>query len=249
MVRKGYFDTEGGDHWFHTTQWTEICKLPQADDSVRTKLLETLLSRYWSPIFWYIRRKGYDRDLAKDLTQDFFYDILLGRSLFAKASQDKGRLRNFLLVAVERYLASFERKRSARKRRPAQTMLALDQVDMPEPESEEDPQQAYSRAWAAELLDRSLAEFREMCFGLGDQVVWSVFNDVLLEPIFNNAGRPSFKEICIRYQIESASKASNLLTTAKRRFRTIIRRNLRESVESDQDVDQELLDLLEIFGQ
>ena len=248
MVRKGYFDTEGGDRWFHTTQWTEICKLPQASESVKAKLLETLLSCYWSPIFWYIRRKGYDRDLAKDLTQDFFHDILLGRNLFSKASQDKGRLRNFLLVAVERYLASFERKRSARKRRPMQNILALDHVDMPDPESEEDPHQAYCRAWAAGLLDRSLAEFREMCFGLGDQVVWSIFNDVLLESICNNVDRPSFNEICQRYQIESASKASNLLTTAKRRFRTIMRRNLRESVESDQDVDQELLDLLEIFA-
>jgi len=248
MAKKSYLDTEGGDHWFHTTQWTEICQLPQSDGSVRSKLLETLLSRYWSPIYWYVRKKGYDRDLAKDLTQDFFHEIVLGRGLFDKVSQDKGRLRNYLLVAVERYLASFERKRSAKKRRPTQAVISLDQVDCPEPQTDEDPEQAFCRGWAAELLDRSLAELSEMCHGLGDQVLWSIFNDVLLGPIFNDADRPSFQEVCQRYHVESESKASNMLTTAKRRFRSIMRRNLRESVGSDSDVDRELMDLLEIFG-
>jgi DNA-directed RNA polymerase specialized sigma24 family protein len=249
MAKKSYLDTEGGDHWFHTTQWTEICRLPKSDGSVRSKLLETLLSRYWSPIYWYIRKKGYDRDQAKDLTQDFFHEIVLGRKLFDKASQDKGRLRNFLLVAVERYLVSFERKRSAKKRRPAQAVISLEQVDCPEPQTEEDPEQAFSRAWAAELLDRSLAEFRGMCVSLGDQVLWSIFNDVLLEPIFNNADRPSFKEVCQRYHIESESKASNMLITAKRRFRGIMRGILQESVGSQGDVDCEIMELLENFGQ
>jgi len=249
MAKKSYLDTEGGDHWFYTTQWTEIRQLPQCDGSVRTKLLGTLLARYWSPVYGYIRKKGYNRDLAKDITQDFFHEIVLGRDLFGKASQDKGRLRNFLLVAVERYLVSFERKRSAQKRRPAQAIVSLEQLDGPEPHSEENPEQAFSRTWAAELLDRSLVEFRELCHGLGDPVVWSIFNDILLEPLFNNVDRPSFKEICHRYQLDSESKASNLLTTAKRRFRAIMRRNLGESVGTDSEIDRELRDLIEIFGQ
>ena len=228
MPLPGCYDTEGGERWFHTTQWTEIRRLPRADDSLKTQLLESLLSRYWSPVFWYIRRKGYDRDTAKDLTQDFFHEIVLDRALFDKADRDKGRLRNLLLVALERYLASFERKRSARKRRPTQRILALDGVDMPEPAVDADPHQAFCRAWAAELLDSSLAELSEMCHGVGDTVIWSVFKDVLLDPLFQQTERPSFQEVCRRYGIASESKASNLLTTAKRRFRSILRRKLRD---------------------
>ncbi|MBL7187678.1 MAG: sigma-70 family RNA polymerase sigma factor [Phycisphaerae bacterium] len=210
--------------------------------------MESLLTRYWPPVFWYIRKKGYERELAKDLTQDFFHEVVLGKSLLEHADQAKGRLRNFLLVALERFLVSFERKRSALKRRPDQHVVSLGDVNLPEPATKENPEQAYCRAWAAELLDRALAELCEVCHRSGKTKEWSVFCDRILDPIFNDSDQPAFSEICRLSGIENESKASNMVTTVKRRFRSILRRHLRESVGSDDKVDAELMELLKSFS-
>ena len=248
MVRQDWLDSEGGDRWFQTTQWSQIRGLPQADQSVRDRLLNSLMQRYWSPVFWYIRAKRIPRDQAKDLTQDFFHEIVLNRGLFEKADQSKGRLRNLLLVALNRYLTSVYRKDSAQKRGPQAKVMSLDQQDFPDPATEDDPEQAYYRGWAAALLDRTLAELCDVCYEAGEAHLWGLFSDCIINPILYNSPRPSFKILCERYDIASESKASNLVTTVKRRFRAILHRNLRESVDSDQEMDRELTDLLKYLG-
>ena len=248
MDKADWTNPSDSEKWFQTTQWSQIRLLHKHDESLYNSLLESLLKRYWSPVFWYICKKGYEREVAKDLTQDFFHEIVLGHQLFDHADQSKGRLRNFLLVALERYLVSFERKKSARKRHPGNPIISLEDVNLPEPAAEDNPEQAYCRAWAAELLDRTIAELCEICHGSDKIQEWSIFHDRVLDPIFNNREQPSFNEICRLYGIENETKASNMLTTVKRRFRSILRRHLRESVGSDDKVDTELMELLKIFS-
>ncbi len=248
MGKADWTSSRDANKWFQTTQWSEIRQLRESDDSLHKALLESLLTRYWSPVFWYIRKKGYDHNLAKDLTQGYFHEIVLGRGLFDHARQAKGRLRNFLLVALERYLASFERRRSAQKRRPLNQMISLEEVNLPEPATADSPEQAYSRAWAAELLDKTLAELCEVCHRSGKGVQWAVFHDRVLAPIFDDSAMPSFRDICRLYSIENEATASNMVTTVKRRFRSILRRHLRESVGAEEDIDTELMELLRIFG-
>ena len=248
MEKADWTSSRDSEKWFQTTQWSQIRQLQEINENLHNSLLESLLKRYWSPVFWYIRKKGYEREVAKDLTQDFFHEIVLGHQLFDHADQSKGRLRNFLLVALERYLASYERKKSARKRHPVNPIISLEDVNLPEPAAEDNPEQAYCRAWAAELLDRTLVELCEICHRSGKIQEWSVFHDRVLDPIFNDREQPSFKKICRLYGIENETKASNMLTTVKRRFRSILRRHLRESVGSNDKVDTELMELLKIFS-
>lgn len=248
MEKADWTSSRDSAKWFQTTQWSQIKQLQEINESLHNSLLESLLKRYWAPVFWYIRKKGYERELAKDLTQDFFHEIILGHQLFEHADQSKGRLRNFLLVALERYLVSFERKKSAKKRHPVNSIFSLEEINLPEPAIEDNPEQAYCRAWASELLDRTLAELCDIYHRSGKIQEWSVFHDRVLCPIFNDGEQPSFSEICKLYGIENEVKASNILTTAKRRFRSILRRHLRESVGSDNKVDAELMELLRIFS-
>jgi len=248
MAQWEWTDSGGGPHWFQTTNWSQIRQLDQFDKSLKNTLLESLLKRYWPPVFWYIQRKGYDHDLAKDLTQDFFHEVVLGKRLFENASPAKGRLRNFLLVALERYLITIKRRRTALKRRPDQRVVSLEQADLPEPMTTDTPEQAYCRAWAAELLDRTLARLCEICHRSGKIQRWNVFHDCILNPVLNDARRPSFRELCQRYGIKDEVKASNMLTTAKRQFRSVLRQYLQESVSSEEQIDTELMDLLSVFS-
>ena len=124
----GYTDMGGTGSGFITTQWTVIGQI-RSRETGRRDLVGDLLKKYWKPVYCYLRHKGYDNEQAKDLTQGFFQEVVLGRELIQQADKAKGRFRTFLLFALERHLKSVHRKRTARKRIPKDRIFQLEQID------------------------------------------------------------------------------------------------------------------------
>ena len=87
----------GETETFLTTHWSLIEDVQSRGDKDRA-LIGLLLGKYWKPVYCYLRRKGYDNEQAKDLTQDFFHEVVLSRDLVRRADQSKGRFRSFLLT-------------------------------------------------------------------------------------------------------------------------------------------------------
>ena len=58
----------------------------------------------------------------------------------------------------------------------------------------------------------------------------------------------SMRAICSQYGIENEAIASNMMVTVKRRFRAALLKNLRFTVLSEGDVDNELQEILNLFG-
>ena len=54
----------------------------------------------------------------------------------------------------------------------------------------------------------------------------------------------SMHDICHKYGIKDSAKASNMIITVKRRFSTAIRKHLRDSVTSDEQVADELQEMM-----
>jgi len=198
----------------------------------------------------YLRRKGYDNEQAKDLTQGFFQEVVLGRKLIQQADKTKGRFRTFLLHALNQYLRSVHRKQTAKKRIPENKIVPwelIDAANLLEPVSQLTPEESFNYAWLCTLLDRVLAEVESECLARGMKVHWQVFHDRVLQPIRQNNSAPSLSKICDRYNIGSAAKASNMIITVNRRFQAVLRRYLRRSVASDTDVTSELWELMDFF--
>src|SRR4030065_2580148 len=90
----------GGDREaFLTTHWSFIEDVKQHRDKDRA-LIGLLLKRYWKPVYCYLRRKGYDNEQAKDLTQGFLHEVVLNRDLIDRADPSKGSFRTLLLHAL-----------------------------------------------------------------------------------------------------------------------------------------------------
>ena len=106
-------DIGGARESFQTTQWSAIYAAVTTDDNRRNLLIGVMLQRYWKPVYCYLRRKGFDNEGAKDLTQGFFSDILLNGTLLGRAKRSKGRFRTFLLTALDCYLSDEIRKHKA----------------------------------------------------------------------------------------------------------------------------------------
>ena len=111
----------GGAHSsFQTTHWSIIQAAKTDDLTRRQTIVGNLMATYWKPVYCYLKRRGYDNETAKDLTQGFFCEIVFGRGLVRKADREKGRFRTFLLTALERYVISVRRHetRAALQGRP-----------------------------------------------------------------------------------------------------------------------------------
>jgi hypothetical protein len=98
------------------------------------------------------------------------------------------------------------------------------------------------------MLDQVIAEVQEEYCNSGMETHWEVFRIKVIEPILNDVEAPPFSEICKKYNIESESKASNMIITVKRRFGVVLRRSLRQFVQSDAEVEDEYHQLIEILS-
>lgn len=251
MKRYEHTSMGGTGEAFLTTHWSAISKIAADGDTSSQALINDLLKKYWKPVYCFLRHKGYDNEQAKDLTQGFFQEVVLGRELIQRVDQARGRFRTFLLTALEQYLTRVHRKQTAQKRIPKDKLLQLEQIDpaeLPEPVGGLTPKESFNYAWVSELLDKMLAEVQAKCRSQGKTLHWQVFHDRILQPIMENTRAPSLAEICDKYGIKNTAKASNMIVTVNRRFRAALKRHLRRSVTGDAEVDEELRELMQMFS-
>jgi len=246
----GHTEMGGTGDEFATTQWTAIGKI-RSGDARKQDLIGDLLKKYWKPVYCYLRHKGYDNEQAKDLTQGFFQEVVLGRKLIQQADKAKGRFRTFLLFALERYLKSVHRKQTAQKRIPKNRIVQLERIDpaeLPEPVQGLNATESFNYTWVSALLDKTLEEVEAECRTSEMTVHWKIFQVRVLAPIMENAEPAPLAEICDKYGIEDGTKASNMIVAVKRRFQAALKRHLRQLVSSDAEVNEELRELMQFFA-
>ena len=251
MKADKYTSIGGEKRTFGATCWTAIETIASKDDASSRALVGDFLKAYWKPVYCYLRHKGYNSERAKDLTQGFFHEVVLGHDLIQRADRTKGRFRTLLLRALDRYLVSVHRKESAQKRIPEQKLISLEDStfgDLPEAAGNLDSDEVFHYAWVCELLDRMLEEVETECRQSSMEVHWDMFNDRVLHPILTSAEPLSLEELCRKYSIHETTKASSMIFAVKRRFQAAAKRLLRESVASEQEIDEEMLELMKFLA-
>jgi DNA-directed RNA polymerase specialized sigma24 family protein len=250
MKQDDYTDMGGTGEVFLTTHWSVLDDAASAEEDRSRALIGLLLDRYWKPVYCYLRRKGYSNEEAKDLTQGFFHQVVLGRKLFQRADPSKGRFRSFLLSALNHYVINVHEAETARKRIPAEKLVSFemgDPPDLPAVLTQSPPDDSFNYAWVTTLLEEVLADVEATCRRRNLTVHWQIFQDRLLRPTLRGTDPPSMKEICERYGVEESVKASNLITTVKKLFRTSLKQHVRRSVVSDAQVADELEEIEQFF--
>ena len=231
---------------FLTTHWSLIENVQGSGDSDQA-CIGLLLERYWKPVYCYLRRKGYGNEEAKDLTQSFFHEVILNRQLVRRADPSKGRFRTFILHALHQFLIDERRKEARRRSIPKDKLVPLDIANpppLPQAVLDGDPEECFAYAWKSALIDRTVSEVGAECHTEGLAMHWRLFQARILDPILRNDKPSPMKDLCTEYGIESETVASNMLVTVKRRFKAALRRNVRATVSSEEDVDDELREIL-----
>ena len=227
---------------FLTTHWSLLDNIKVSEGEENRALAGQLLKQYWKPVYAYLRRKGYDNEHAKDLTQDFFLEVVLNRHLIERADSAQGSFRSLLLHALHQFLISDRRKETAAKRIPKDHLAQLDAIDpstLPHVMEEMSPEDNFNYAWKTNLLQRVLMQVEADYVNAGREIHWYIFRDRLLWPLLQDHPLPSFKQLCKRYGIEKEDTASHMLTTVKRHFQTVLRDHIRQTVLSSSSINVE----------
>ncbi len=141
-------------HRFPNTPWNLVRHFSDAE------VLNDLYKIYWKPLFFFVRRRGYDRHASEDIVQEFL-TRLFERSAFKQADPARGRFRTWLLAALENFLKDWNKSATRAKRGRGVLPLSLDfeaveskyQVDVP---VEASPEDALNREWARSLLESAI---------------------------------------------------------------------------------------------
>ncbi len=242
-----------GGPWrtFETTRWSQISLVRTSSSDHQRTIINKLIRTYWKPVYCYLRQKGYDNERAKDLTQGFFHEIVLGRDLIRQADRSRGRFRTFLLTSLNHYVSNEHRRDSAVKRIPLSQAKKTDADELPDFLAEQlgiTPEQAFNYTWATAILDEVLIEVKNSFCETGRTTYWEVFRERVLTPIFKDAKPSSMVDICVKYGIDSGSKASNMIVTVKRRFRAVLELKLCKFVREDSTVESEFCELVEALS-
>ena len=243
MSRDKDTDMGGVGKEFLTTHWSMIGGSKAGEADRDRALFDLLIQRYWKPVYCYLRRKGIGNEEAKDITQGFFQEIVLGKNLIDKADQTRGRFRSLLLTALNNYLVDIYHKASAQKQIPKSKLLSMSQMewsDFPQAVTTLTPEDTFTYSWISALLEQVIQDVKRHYERAEKSVHWQVFYAKTLRPIMEDSEVPNMESLCARFGIANVDVASNMIVTVKRRFQTILQKHLRNTVTSDQEVEEEI---------
>jgi RNA polymerase sigma factor (sigma-70 family) len=230
---------EEGRRQFATTRWSLVLAAGESHSERSERALAELCSQYWYPLYAYTRRRGYDPDDARDLTQAFFAKLLEKRDLRVADSR-RGRFRTFLLSSLKNFLAGERRKEHSLKRGGEIKVLSLDfdsaeENYRAEPSHELSPEAIYERRWAFGLLERAVSDLHSQYKKAGNLDLF----DALKEFLGGEEDVLPYSELSKRL-----GQSEGALRTAVSRLRARWRKRLRELVAETVNEEREIHDEL-----
>ena len=237
--------TDGRRH-FATTHWSIVRSAGHQSTPDAAAALETLCQAYWFPLYAFVRQQGHREAEAQDLTQAFFV-TLLERDDLRHLTPQKGRFRSFLLASLKHFLLNEWDRRKAQKRGGGRMILSLDFATAESRLNVElidrvTPQSVFERQWAVTLLDRVRTHLREefMASNRTEQF------DVLYIYLTGDSSGLSYAEAAERLNMTEAA-VKMAVHRLRRRFHDAIRREIAQTVATQEDVDDEIHTLMAAF--
>lgn len=229
-------------HQFATTCWTQILAAGGNDSSVARASLEQLCGAYWYPLYAFARQSGQNPENAKDLTQGFFCR-LLEKNYLAQADREKGRFRTFMLSAFKHFMAKEWRREQAIKRGGDREFISIDGDEAEHrygADLREDltPDRIFERKWAITILDRTLTALREEYHQSGREAVFEQLKEII------TTGTPERPHAEIAATLGLKPGAVKVAAhRLRQRYRETLRKEIAQTVGSEDEIDEELNNL------
>lgn len=228
---------------FALTRWSLVQRAQR--DSLTA--LNDLFTQYRAPLLKRLQAQGCPAEQAEDLVQGFCAH-LLGRDFLANVAPEKGRFRTWLLNALQNWLRDEHARRTALKRGEGRVPESLDAThEDGEPlivvaiESAAADRE-FDRAWAQSVLTHALNTVRQEAATTGH----AGLVETLERTLFAGEESPAYREIATRLGIsEGAVKVA--AHRIRQRLRTLIRDQVLQTVGCQEDWEDEVRYLIQVY--
>ena len=232
---------------FPHTRWSVVLAATQQPSPEADAALELICRAYWYPLYAFVRRSGQSPHDAQDLTQEFFRHLLEKRWLVA-ANREKGRLRTFLVTALKHFMAKEWRRVSAQKRGGGKAHVPMDTAFAESRFAAEQtarlPAEAvFDQQWAFTLLDLTAQRLEAEFTAAGKAGEFAVLKSCLVAA----HGAIDYPSIATQLKLnESAARVA--VHRFRKRYRTLYREELAQTLPDEAELDAELRYLAGIFA-
>ena len=237
--------------FFPSTHWSAVLAAgrSQAEPEIAQAALAELCQTYWTPLYSFVRSRGYSVNDAQDFTQSFFAYLIENR-IYARVDRQKGRFRSFLLASIKNFLAHASDRERTLKRGGGQKFLPLHEEQIKDAESlfqthsgTSSEDRLFDRSWAEALLavglERLSADYK-------DESREKLFNEL---SVFLTSGAdplPTYAELAARLGMTESTLRSHV-TRLRARYREVLRAEVRRTVDTEAEVDEELHELFRVL--
>jgi RNA polymerase sigma factor (sigma-70 family) len=245
---------DGRGDRFEPTHWSVVLAAGGNEDApeVAQAALAQLCKSYWAPLYGFIRSRGYPVHDAEDLTQGFFAHLIEHR-IYARTDRGKGKFRSFLLASLKNFLTDAYDREHALKRGGACEFLPLheDQVEAAEAAFQSSTvggaatteDRHFEIQWATALIAAAFARLTAEAEAGGKSHLLGVL-DIFLRG--GAAPLPTYEQLAARLAMPAATVRSHV-ARLRARYRFFLRAEVRRTVDSEEEVDEELQELLRVL--
>ncbi|MBI4566680.1 MAG: sigma-70 family RNA polymerase sigma factor [Planctomycetes bacterium] len=222
----------GSERRFPKTEWDLLMPAPSPQS------IDVLVRRYWKPLYFFVRRSGFDVETSKDIVQGFLANAL-AHDTISKADPKRGRFRTFMLAALSNFIRDWSRTSSRLKRGGGRRPLSLEFAAVEgeyfrQIASDEDtPERVLNRAWARSLLEQAMAELNGLPMHL--KAFQLYLDGECYESIAEKTGLS-----------QTASKVA--VHRLRGRLRRIVLNRMAETVDTEADLNAELSEFVELLS-
>jgi RNA polymerase sigma factor (sigma-70 family) len=231
-----------------TTHWGTVFEAQNTDQGIRNAALQRFVERYRLPVELEIRCfSSWAEREVEDLASEFKLS-LLEKLPALSISPDKGCFRDWLKKCIKNFLIEKYRQRKASKRGADHEHVSADaagedgQPLLNVADGREGQAQAFDRAWAQQVVRLGLVALEQECTAGRKEAFFKEIKPVLI----GSADAVSYAMIGQRLGMsEGAVKVAAKRT--RERLGELIRAEVRESVGSKADVNDEIKFLMSLL--
>lgn len=222
---------------FPTTRWTLLAEATLHGDPAGREALARICEKYRRPVMAHLEARGVGKDVAEDVSQDFFLKLVESRA-WKRADQAKGRFRTFLLSILNHLMMHVVRDQHRQKRGGGMLPDSFDALlDDGHEFANADGEDAgvFDREWALTLVADAMVAVEAEFVQRGQQQEFALLRRFLpgqVEP-------PSYEDAAVELGLSlTAMKAA--VHRLRQRFREVLRAAVARTVSAPHEVDEEL---------
>ncbi|PYK95317.1 MAG: hypothetical protein DME36_02340 [Verrucomicrobia bacterium] len=202
---------------------------------------------------WSVIIAAGDSQIAPEAATQSFFAYLIEKKIYARADQQKGKFRSFLLASLKNFLADSRDHEQALRRGGAYDFLPLNEEQVAEAESMFQTHFAlgesigedglFERSWAEALVAAGLEQLAAAYRAEGKE---KLFQELKIFLTGSSDPLPSYADLAVRLGVVASTLRSHV-TRLRAQYRKALRAEVSRTVNTEAEVDEELRELLRVL--